>query len=80
MTRRSSYYTRVNVHTVKHDAVDTDMYSYLADVVSELKGIKTAHEMIIGTPDMIGYSIGKAIEYCERNMKEIEMRATGKLE
>ena len=80
MKNKYRNYTSVNVHTVRYDAIDSNMYKYLADMISELKSMKSAHEMIIGTPDMISYSLGKTIDYCERNMKDIEMRISGKLE
>lgn len=78
-TKYRDYYT-VSKYTVRKESIDTDMYDYLSKMVSELKAMKTAHEALINTPDMIGYSLGKTIEYCERMMKEIEMRASGKLE
>lgn len=78
-TTKYGHYTRVSVHTVRKNDIDTDNYSYLCSLVSELKNLKSYHELRNRTPDMISYSIGKAIEYCERNMSEIEMRAKGDL-
>lgn len=70
---------KVTIHTVKRDEVDVSMYEYLEGLSSELKQMKVTHEALVRTPDMIGYSLGKAIEYCERTMKEIRVRASGKL-
>lgn len=81
MTMKTKYgnYTRISVHNVRHSEVDYDEYAYLSSLVSELKNMKSYHEVRNGSPDMISYSIGKAIEYAERTMAEIEMRSTGEL-
>lgn len=78
MTKYGNY-TRVSIHTTRKNDVDIDNYAYLSSLVSELKNMKAYHELRNRTPDMISYSIGKAIEYCERNMSEIKMRAKGDL-
>lgn len=71
--------TRITVHTVRKSDIDIDTYEYMASMVSELKNMKSYHELRNGGPDMISYSLGKAVEYCQRTMSEIEMRAKGEL-
>lgn len=76
---RNTDTVKVTIRTVKRCDIDVSMYEYLESLSSELKQMKVTHEAFMRTPDMIGYSLGKAIEYCERTMNEIRVRATGKL-
>lgn len=71
--------THVVVHIIKKQDIDIDTYEYMSSMVSELKNMKSFHEFRNGGPDMISYSLGKAIDYCQRTMSEIEMRARGEL-
>lgn len=75
-TKYGSTY-RISDYNVRHSDIDIDQYQYLTSMVSELKNMKLYHEAYAGTHDMISFHLGKAIEYCERNIKEIEERSQG---
>lgn len=79
MTNKHDNTAHIAVHTIRKQDIDIDTYEYMSSMVSELKNMKSFHEFRNGGPDMISYSLGKAIDYCQRTMSEIEMRARGEL-
>lgn len=80
-TKNDEYFKWIQYkdHEYNNANDDVSYYDYLCRLVSELKSLKIAHIVYAGTDDMISYSIGKAIEYCERELSDIKSRMSGQL-
>lgn len=62
-------------HSILHSDINYDLYSHMCEMKSELQKMVLVHETYVRTQDMFSYHLRRAIEYCDRELREIEKRA-----